>query len=51
MDDDFDTPRALAVLTSLSERLSRLGRARLDQHTKEGAERAFLRMANVFGIL
>ena len=29
MDDDFDTPRALAVLTSLSERLSRLGRARL----------------------
>ena len=51
LDDDFDTPRALAVLTNLSERLSKLGKARLDQRNKEGAEQAFLRMANVFGIL
>ena len=51
MDNDFDTPKALAVLTSLSEKLSRLRKGGLNQSSKESAERAFRRMADVFGIL
>jgi cysteinyl-tRNA synthetase len=51
MDNDFDTPKALAVLACFSEKLSRLSKARLDQPSKESAERAFRAMANVFGIL
>jgi cysteinyl-tRNA synthetase len=37
MDDDFDTPKALTVLTKLSEKLSRLQKSKLDQHSKESA--------------
>lgn len=51
MDNDFDTPKALTVLARFSEKLSRLSKARLDQRSKESAERAFRAMANVFGIL
>jgi hypothetical protein len=51
MDDDFDTAGALAVLSRLSERLSTLGKVRLDKRSKESAEQAFKRMAEVIGIL
>lgn len=51
MDNDFDTPKALAVLMNLSEKLSRLGKRTLDQRSKESAERAFRGMAGIFGIL
>jgi cysteinyl-tRNA synthetase len=51
MDNDFDTPKALVVLTSLSEKLSTIGRRRLDQRSKKTAEHAFRRMTDVFGIL
>jgi cysteinyl-tRNA synthetase len=51
MDNDFDTPKALAVLRSLSRRLSKLGKKGLNQRSKESAEQAFRSMADVFGIL
>lgn len=51
MDDDFDTPNALAVLSRLSERLSKPRKARWDQRSKDSAEQAFRRMADVIGIL
>jgi cysteinyl-tRNA synthetase len=51
MDNDFDTPEALAVLTKLSEKLSRREKWKLDHRSKASAERAFRSMADVFGIL
>lgn len=51
MDDDFDSPKALSVLAKLSEVLSNMSNVSLKQVTKEKAERAFRRMADVFGIL
>lgn len=53
MDNDFDTPRALTSLTSLSDKLSNFARRRqrLDQKSKQDAELAFRRIADVFGIL
>jgi cysteinyl-tRNA synthetase len=53
MNDDFDSPNALEVLLNLSKSLSRLAKSNLtiDLKSKEEAESAFRRMANVFGIL
>ena len=51
MDDDFDTPKALAVLANFSEKLSRLAKVGMDERSKITAEQAFRRMSNVFGIL
>ena len=51
MNDDFDTPKALAVLTNLSENLSRLAKLGMDEPSKITAEQAFRRMSNVLGIL
>lgn len=53
MDDDFDTPKALAVLMALAEKLSALAKPslRVDQQSKQNAEKVFRRMADVFGML
>jgi len=51
MDDDFDTPKALAVLTNFSEKLPRLAKVGMDERSKAKAEQAFRRMSNVLGIL
>jgi cysteinyl-tRNA synthetase len=51
MDDDFDSPKALSLLAKLGEILSNMGDVSLGHVTKENAERAFRRMADVFGIL
>jgi cysteinyl-tRNA synthetase len=51
MDDDFDTPRALAVLTDLSRNLAKISEKNVGSNSKESAERAFRSMAHVFGIL
>lgn len=53
MDDDFDTPKALAVLEKLSEELASLAKvhAAIDGQSKERAEGVFQRMASVFGLL
>jgi cysteinyl-tRNA synthetase len=51
MDNDFDTPRALAVLTSFSRSLAKYSGKRVNARSKENAERVFRRMADVFGIL
>ncbi len=48
MDNDFDTPRALRVLMTLSKDLAGL---KVGREAKDEAEAAFLNMANVFGIL
>jgi cysteinyl-tRNA synthetase len=48
MNNDFDTPKALKVLTTLAEELAGL---KVSQESKNEAEAAFLRMAEVFGIL
>jgi len=48
MDSDFDTPRALTVLTVVAKRLASL---RVDLRAKQNAEIVFRRMADVFGIL
>ena len=53
MDDDFNTARALRVLTDLARKLSLLARTGrgIDQKSKDKAEQRFRRMADVFGIL
>jgi cysteinyl-tRNA synthetase len=51
MDDDFDTPKAITVLTDLSARFSRLGKMGMDEHSKMTAEQAFLRMSNTLGLI
>jgi cysteinyl-tRNA synthetase len=51
MDNDFDTPRALASLNHLGEVLAGQSNSGLDIGSKETIMRAFLRMAEVFGIL
>lgn len=53
MDDDFDTPKALAVLEKLSEELASLAKVHvaIDGQSKERAEGVFQRMASVFGLL
>jgi cysteinyl-tRNA synthetase len=53
MDDDFDTPSALAILRDFSKKLAGFAklRPRLDQESKQNAERVFRRMADVLGIL
>jgi cysteinyl-tRNA synthetase len=51
MDNDFDSPKAIEVLARLSERMLRFGAGKLDQQSKADAERAFRKMADVFGLL
>jgi len=53
MDNDFDTPRALAFLSALSGKLANLAKRQrsLDQKSKQDLDLAFRRMAGVFGIL
>lgn len=51
MDNDFDTSKALKVLTRFAEILAKQSRSRLDQTSKASATRAFRGMADVFGIL
>jgi cysteinyl-tRNA synthetase len=51
MDNDFDTSRALAVLTTLSRNLTKISEKRVNSSSKDNAEQAFRRMADVFGIL
>jgi cysteinyl-tRNA synthetase len=51
MDDDFDTPKALAVLRNFSEKLSRLDKVGIDDRSKMIAGQAFRRMSNIVGIL
>ncbi len=51
MDNDFDTPKALKVLSRFAEILAKQSRSRLDQTSKRSAARAFRGMADVFGIL
>lgn len=51
MDNDFDTPKALKVLTRFAEILAKQSRSRLTQTSKASAARAFRGMAHVFGIL
>jgi cysteinyl-tRNA synthetase len=48
MDNDFDTPKALSVLRTLSKNLPRF---RVNEEAKVSAEASFRRMADVFGIL
>lgn len=48
MDNDFDTPKALSVLKTLSKNLSRF---RVNEEAKLTTEASFRRMADVFGIL
>jgi cysteinyl-tRNA synthetase len=51
MDDDFDTPNALVVLTNFSEKLSTLAKVEMDERSKITAEQAFRRMSTILGIL
>jgi len=53
MDDDFNTARALRVLTDLARKLSLLARTGrgIDQKSKDEIDQRFRRMADVFGIL
>lgn len=51
MDNDFDTPKALKVLTRFAVILAKQSRSRLTQTSKASAARAFRGMADVFGIL
>lgn len=53
MDNDFDTPHALASLTKLSEELSRFTNSgiRTSHKSKQEAERVFRSMADVLGVL
>lgn len=51
MSDDFNSPKALEVLSDLSEDLSKVGNSRLREGSKESAQAAFRRMSDVFGIL
>jgi cysteinyl-tRNA synthetase len=51
MDNDFDTPGALSVLARLSRNLAEISEKRVSSTSKEDAERAFRRMADVLGIL
>jgi cysteinyl-tRNA synthetase len=53
MDNDFDTPRALAVLMSLSDHLAEFANRGLaaDDRSKQKAKQVIRDMANVFGIL
>jgi cysteinyl-tRNA synthetase len=53
MDNDFDTPRALAVMMRLSDDLAEFANRGLaaDDRSKQKAEQAIRNMANVFGIL
>ena len=53
MDNDFDTPKALRSLKSMSEKLSIFAKptVRVDRQSKLYAEEVFRRMAEVFGIL
>ncbi len=48
MDNDFDTPKALATLTVLAQKLASL---RANTRTKKSTEMVFRRIADVFGIL
>jgi cysteinyl-tRNA synthetase len=53
MDDDFNTARALRVITDFARKLSllaRIGRG-IDQKSKDEIDQRFRRMADVFGIL
>ena len=53
MDDDFDTPGALKVLTALARKLSQLAKLSrgIDHGSKEDVERRVHRMTGVFGFL
>lgn len=53
MDNDFDTPNALKTLVALSKQLKGFAKSgfRVDQESKDRAEKIFHEMSNVFGIL
>jgi cysteinyl-tRNA synthetase len=51
MDDDFDTPKAIAVLADFSKRLSKLGKVGTDERSKMAAEQAVRRMSTILGLL
>lgn len=53
MDNDFDTPRALTVLLTLSRKLASFAKPtqRVNQQAKQNAESLFRKLAGVFGIL